>query len=86
MTRINLYDPGMTAKSLDFDTEGEALASFVPGAYKTYTDALISTNGKVTHIAKRVVGDDTWNIKVRPKANRSTEEEPYLGAHAPVEE
>lgn len=65
MTRITLYDPGMASKSLEFVSEDSALASFTKGAYNLYTDALITTGNKVTHIASRDVGERAWTIKKR---------------------
>ncbi len=65
-TTIHLYDPGMKPKTEEFPTEEEALASFdAKRAHYPYTDALIKTDSRVTHVGKRELGENTWSVRAR---------------------
>jgi hypothetical protein len=71
-TKLHLYDPGMDAKTVEFETVEAALHSLgEPDAHKPYTDALVSTGGRVTHTAKRPVGEAAWAVKERPLKAKS---------------
>jgi hypothetical protein len=61
---ISLYDPGMSF-SADQAASWEDVPAVLEKHNRTYTDALISLNGKVIGVAKRELGERTWNVRKR---------------------
>ena len=63
--RLNLYDPGMHPKTAEYESPEAAIDALKSGLHPNYTDALLSQDGKVTHVACREVGETVWTIKER---------------------